>query len=159
MKPNPNGANGSTSDPREQLCWDYFVTTITSKGKGNAKQSAIKAGYSEEHADNITLQGWFKERLKKLRKGERLSRAEKNLEEVQCLDIYNDEGKIEKDVLRVRTDVDKFIAKTHDKETYSDRTELTGKDGDNIIVGIQYVTPDNTETNNKTTPSVGSTKE
>ena len=135
MKPNPNGANGSTSDPREQTCWDFYVESLTAGGKGNAKQSAVKAGYSEEHADNITLQGWFKERLKRLRKGERLSRAEKNLEEVQKLDIHTDEGKIEKDILRVRTDVDKFIAKTHDKETYTEKQELehTGNLQVNIV--------------------------
>ena len=155
-----NGTKGA-SDEREQLMWDNYLTQL--KDAPGSKPSAYKAGrdagYSKDHCRNITMQKWFKERLKKLRKGERLSKAEKNLEEIQNLDIHNDEGKIERDVLRVRTDVDKFIAKTHDKETYSERSEVTGKDGDNIIVGIQYVTPDNIKANTKTAPSLGSTKE
>ena len=72
--PNPNGANGTQSDPREETCWNIYIENLT-KGKENASFAAKKAGYSDEHARNITLQGWFKERLSKLRRKEMLSKA------------------------------------------------------------------------------------
>ena len=42
--PNPNGANGTTSDPREQIMWDFYVDSIR-ENRVNAYESAIKAGY------------------------------------------------------------------------------------------------------------------
>lgn len=117
-------ANGSTSDPREQICWDLYVNSIT-KGQANATKAAIKAGYSKDHSRNITLQGWFKERLSKLKRREMLSKAERNLDKIMDLPL--------EDKANVVLDASKFIAKTLGKdEGYSDRSELTGKDGKDI---------------------------
>lgn len=129
-KPNPNGANGTTSDPREQICWDNYVK----RGLENAQQSALDAGYSEDHSRNITLQGWFKERLAKLKRKDMLSKAEKVLEKTLNYSTEDEEGKVKVDLLRVQTDVAKTVVTTLGKdEGYSSRSEVTGKDGKELI--------------------------
>ena len=121
-----SSANESTSDPREQICWDLYVKSII-KGEANAYKAAIKAGYSKDHSRNITLQGWFKERLSKLKRREMLSKAERNLDKIMDLPL--------EDKANVVLDASKFIAKTLGKdEGYSDRSELTGKDGKDITL-------------------------
>lgn len=131
-KPNPNGANGTTSDPREQICWDFYVESIT-KGQVNAYESAIKAGYEESSAKNITLRGWFKERLEDLERKNMLSKAEKKLSKTLDYNVENEEGKIDKELLRIQTDVSKHLTETLGKNKgYSKRNELTGKDGEQI---------------------------
>lgn len=131
--PNPNGANGTTSDPREQICWDFYVESILSQSE-NAYESAIKAGYSESNAKNITMREWFKERLGKLRRKDMLSKAERNLDKVLDLETEDNEGKTNPQLLKIKTDVSVTIAKTLGKENYSDRTEVTGKDGQAILI-------------------------
>lgn len=126
---NPFGANGTTSDPREQITWDIYVKKLQG-GIENAKASAIEAGYSEEHADNITLQGWFKGRKDKLRRTEMLSKAERNLNKILDLNYEKEDGDIKTDILKVVSDVSKNITSTLGKDDgYSSRSELTGKDG------------------------------
>jgi hypothetical protein len=95
---------------------------------GNALQSALKAGYSQDYAESLTAQcpEWFSENLG--RRKRMLSKAEIVLEE--SLD-WEDE--------RLKLDSAKFIAKTLGKdEGYSDRTEHTGKDGASIKVEPIY---------------------
>jgi hypothetical protein len=126
--PNPNGANGSTSDPREQIMWDIYIANLT-KGAVNAYDAAIEAGYSKDHSRNITLQGWFKERLAKLKRRDMLSKAERVLEkaldyETDYLDKETGEKRVKVDLLRVQTDVAKTIATTLGKEEgYSTKIE------------------------------------
>ena len=134
METNPNGANGVTSDPREQVMWDIYVTKLAN-GKENAYESAIEAGYSEDHSRNITLQGWFKERLTKLKRKDMLSKAERNLDKILDFEMNTEEGKVNTSVASLVSDVSKTIVKTLGKdEGYSDRTEHTGKDGNAIVI-------------------------
>ncbi len=143
---NPNGANGTTSDPREQVMWDIYVSKMAN-GKENAYESAIEAGYSEDHSRNITIQGWFKERKDKLRRKEMLSKAERNLNKVLDFDMVDEEGKVNTSVASLVTTVSTTVVKTLGKEAYSERQEHTGADGKDIIIPIlgKYVpTNDNT---------------
>lgn len=122
-KPNPNGANGSTSDPREQVCWDFYVESLTA-GMPNAYASAIKAGYEEASAKNITLRGWFKERLENLERKDMLSKAEKKLAKTLTYEVEDEEGKIKTDLLRIQTDVAKHLTSTLGKNKgYSTKVE------------------------------------
>jgi hypothetical protein len=135
---NPNGANGTTSDPREQICWDFYVESIA-KGEVNAYASAIKAGYSEDHARNITMQGWFKERLEHLERLELLSLAEKTLLKTlkyKSMEIdENGNEKIKTDLLRIQNDASKHITSTLGKDKgYSNRQEHTGKNGESLNI-------------------------
>lgn len=128
MITNPNGANGTTSDPREQVMWDIYTANLAN-GIENAYQAAVEAGYEESSAKNITLTGWFKERKDKLRRKDMLSKAEKVLEKTLTYSTEDTEGKIMTDLLRVQTDVAKHVTKTLGKDDYSERKELTGANG------------------------------
>ncbi len=140
---NPNGANGTTSDPREQVMWDIYVTGILN-GKENAYAAAVKAGYGKPHAENITLQGWFKERKDKLRRKDMLSKAERNLDKALDTEYEDEEGNVKSDVMRIVVDVSKTIVTTLGKDDgYSSRNELTGKDGKDLPVPILHVLPNN----------------
>ena len=132
----PYVANGSTSDPREQIMWDFYVKEL-SNGIDNAYDAAIKAGYEATTAKNVTLTGWYKERKAKLKRKEMLSKAERNLDKVLDTSYKNDEGNIKSDVMKIVVDVSKTIVTTLGKdEGYSNRTEHTGKEGGNITFDI-----------------------
>lgn len=156
MATNPNGANGTTSDPREKIMWDFYVEGLA-QGRENAYESAIKAGYAEDTARNITMNDWFKERLRKLRQKEMLSDAEKILKKTLNYSTEDLEGNVKVDLLRVQADVAKHVTKTLGKEDYSERSELTGKGGEAIaITKINYILPDgnNSQADNQATPSL-----
>lgn len=126
-------ANGTTSDPREQVMWDIYVTKL-SKGIENAYESAVEAEYSKDHSRNITMQGWFKDRLSKLKRKDMLSDSEKLLHKTINYDHLDKDGNVRVDLLRVQTDVAKTLVSTLGKdEGYSTRQELTGKDGEKLI--------------------------
>ena len=128
---NPNGANQYLFDPRQKLCWDLYIDP-KSETFGNAKQSAIRAGYVEDYADQITTAEWF---LGKLRRFNMLHKAERNLDralETNYIDIGT--GEIRSDVMRIVMDVSKTVVTTLGKdEGYSTRSELTGKDGEKLM--------------------------
>lgn len=134
MQTNINGANGTTSDPREQIMWDIYVAKL-SKGIENAYESAVEAGYSEDSARNITMRDWFKERLGKLKRKDMLSNSEKKLARTLEYEVEDKEtGKIQTDLLRIQVDVAKTLVSTLGKdEGYSTRSEVTGKDGKDLI--------------------------
>jgi len=105
---------------------------------GNAYQSAIKAKYSEEYAQNITGQmpDWLSENI---RKTNLVQKAEKNLE--MALDgLLDDQEKGKKEIQYKATE---FSLKTLKKDVYSERTEHTGKNGGAIevqaITGMKIV--------------------
>lgn len=130
---NVSSANQHTNDPREQKCWDFYIESILN-GTQNAYESAIKAGYSEDHSRNITMQGWFKERSSKLRRKDMLSKAERNLDKVLDLITLDDKGNEDPRLLNIVVDVSKTIATTLGKsEGYSTRSEVTGADGKDLI--------------------------
>lgn len=134
MKTNPNGANGTTSDPREQIMWDIYVSKLAN-GIENAYESAVQAGYEEATARQITVRSWFMERKSKLRRKEMLSKAEKKLDKSLDYEVENEDGVVNVPLLRVQTDVAKTIVTTLGKdEGYSSKneTDLTSK-GERIV--------------------------
>ena len=117
--------------PQQEL----FLASYTdpkSSTFGNATQSAIKAKYTQDYADNIMalLPEWLSENIGDMR---RLKKAEKNLEEVQNFEVVNDEGKVDVNLLDKRIKVDMFLAERLNKQKYSTRAEVTGKDGADLI--------------------------
>lgn len=130
---NPIGANANISDPREQIMWDIYV----SKGLENAYESAVEAGYTHDTARNITMTDWYKERIRKLRRKDMLSKAEKVLEKTLDYSTEDEEGKVRTDLLRVQTDVAKHVTSTLGKnDGYSTRNELTGSDGEKLNFNV-----------------------
>lgn len=77
---NPNGANQWVADPRQQLFLAYYKDP-TSKTFSNARQSALRAGFEEEYADNILglMPTWLSEAIGGT--SPLLMKAERNLEE------------------------------------------------------------------------------
>lgn len=143
---NVSDANGSTSDPREQQMWDIYIAKLAT-GIDNAKKAALEAGYSESHSENITLQGWFKERKDKLKRKGMFSKAERNLDKVLDFELEDDNGKVNVPVASLVVGVSTTLVKTLGKEEgYSDRTEHTGKAGGAIeiqqITGMRIIKED-----------------
>lgn len=133
---NPNGANGTTSDIREQKCWDFYIESITI-GQENAYESAIKAGYEHSTAKNVTMRGWFKERLEDLERKNMLSKAEKVLAKTLNYSTENEDGTVKVDLLRVQLDASKHLTSTLGKNKgYSTRNELTGAEGKDLNVTV-----------------------
>lgn len=119
-------------NPKQEAFLSYY-TNPKSETFGNAVQSALKAGYTENYANNITglMPEWLFENIGDMR---RLKKAEKNLAEVQDLEIINEEGRVDVGVLGHRLKVDMFVAERLNKPKYSTRTELTGKDGKELKI-------------------------
>lgn len=127
---NPNGANQYAIDPRQKMCWSYYIDP-NSETFSNALQSAIKAGYTPEYANQITTSDWF---IGKVRRLNMLDKAERKLEKTLDYDVVDPQsGKVQTDLLRIQVDASKHLTKTLGKEEYSERIETTGKDGSPLI--------------------------
>lgn len=144
MGGNNSPANQHSSDERESKCWELYLASLE-YGKPNAMKAALEAGYSNDHARNITMQGWFKDRLSKLRRGNMLSKAERNLDEFLDMKTQNvketsggDSIVVEDSQLKkIKLDASKFVAERLGKDDgYSTRNEQTGKGGAPIAVEV-----------------------
>lgn len=120
---NPNGANQYHPDPRQDLFLASYLDP-NSETWGNAYKSAIRAGFSETYAMNIKNQmpTWL---LEKLDDTSILQQAIVNLKEF----LTTDDEKLQV----IRADMTKFSLKGLQKNKWSDRQEVTGKDGKDII--------------------------
>lgn len=109
---------------------------------GNYRQSAMKAGYSQDYADNISVQmpKWLNDALGKSRF---VQKAEKNLD--IALDGLLDDP--EKGGKPIQWKATEMALRTLKKEEYSERQELTGKDGETLQmpVTINIVKPDGSD--------------
>lgn len=112
------GAVGEYLDPRQA---EFLVNFLDKKSETfcNAKESALKAGYSESFAKNIMgiMPKWLSEAIS----DEDIARqAEKNVK--TFLSDKEDDKKI-------KADMTKFVLRGLRKDKYSDRRELTQADG------------------------------
>lgn len=136
---NPNGSNQHTPDPREQICWDFYVESVAI-GQPNAYESAIKAGYEDSTARQITVRRWFLDRLEDLDRKDMLSKAEKKLAKTLTYEVEDESGKVQTDLLRIQTDVAKHLTSTLGKNKgYSTKVEneLSNPDGNLKTIIIQ----------------------
>lgn len=125
----------------QQLQFKEFYCNPESETFGNALQSALRAGYKQEYAESITSQGtdWFSEII---REQTMKVKAEKVLDEILDMNVQqvvegkngNSYIKIDTGILKVKQDTAKFISERLNKEKYSSRTEVTGKNGGAIEV-------------------------
>lgn len=101
-------------DPRSATFW-------------NVRGSAMRAGYREEYASNLTNRKpkWWVELLAsaEFTRAEMLHDAEKNLRNTLKNDAKTETQE------KLRHDASKFVAERVGKEFYSTRQELTGADG------------------------------
>lgn len=134
-------ANQHQPDPRQALFLTYYLDP-KSETFSNAKQSALKAGYSEEYSDNIMslLPDWLSESIGD---NELLQKAEKRLKQILDFEPVDEEGKIDNSLLANQMKAINLVAKGIGKAKYSERVEQTGKDGGAIeikeITGMKIV--------------------
>lgn len=139
IKTNKWGANQYIEDPRQRLCWEFYVNP-KSETFGNAKQSAIKAGYSPKSAGLVTQENWF---ISKYSNWSRVRKAEKVLDDIlemsaQTFKITGTGEDIETleltdpQLLRIKQDTAKFYLERIARRKYSPRQEITGKGGEPI---------------------------
>ena len=140
---NPNGANQHIPDPR-QVAFLANYLDYKSPTFSNCLQSALKAGFSQQYAENLLnlMPKWLSESMDATADMKRLKRAEKNLAEVQEIDIYKEDGKPDPQLIEKRTKVDMFVAERLNKDKYSTRIEQTGKDGKDLPTPIMQITRD-----------------
>ncbi len=125
-------------DPRQEAFLANYIDP-TSETFSNALQSALKAGYSQDHAENLTRKApnWLAENGGRMIN---LKKAEKGLGEYLDLDvelpIINQEGKViakkrDPSLIRTKFDCIKFTLETVGKKWYSKKD-----DGGNVNVQI-----------------------
>lgn len=124
MGEKPYVANGSTSDPREQIMWDFYVEGLA-KGIANASDAARKAGYEDATSKQITIRSWFIERLEGLQRKEMLTKAEKKLDKALTYNVEDEDGNVKTDLLRIQVDVSKHLTSTLGKKAYATGIDVT----------------------------------
>lgn len=114
----------SVMNPQRVAFLDNY-TNIKSPTFGNAKQSAIRAGFSEVYASQILYkpQKWLSAIDRQLGAERMLEKAESNLASYQSLDITNGGDKVDPSILAVKVKNDQWLAERLDKAKYSTRTE------------------------------------
>lgn len=114
-------------NPQQELFLKYLLDP---KGStfGNFLQSALKAGYAQEYAESISYQmpNWLADALGKSRM---VSKAEKNLE-IALEGGLDDPERGKKEIQWKATD---FTLSRLKKDVYSERQEVTGRDGKDLI--------------------------
>lgn len=127
MTTNPNGANQWTPDPRQDLFLSHYLNP-DSETFSNAYRSALAAGYAEEYAQSITAQNtsWFSESLSD---ASLVMKATRNLN--KALDGELDDPEKGGNPIQMRAT--EFSLKGLQKQKWSERSEMTGKDGKDLI--------------------------
>jgi len=72
------------------------------------------------------IEGWQRDR--------RLRLANITSDTIQTLPVLDENGKVDKELLKIKQKEAEFIRETLGKEIYSKRSELTGKDGGNLVI-------------------------
>lgn len=151
----------------QQIDFLKYYTDPKSETFSNALQSALKAGYKQEYAENLThlMPDWLSEAIGKRKR--LLEKAEKALEETLDMPtevvkwevsgyedgqkIYEDVVKTEPALVKIKQDTAKFIASTIGKEDgYSTKQEVDLTSKGEKITGINYILPNGTDNTSDT---------
>ena len=120
---NPEGYNQYKPDPRQDM---FLANYLDPKSEtwSNAYQSAIRAGYAEEYAKNVKnhMPTWLSENLEDTAL---LQQAMVNLQEFL--------GTGDEKLQGIRADMTKFTFKGLQKSKWSERQEMTGANGKDLI--------------------------
>lgn len=124
-------------DPRVDM-FKQFYCRPDSYTFGNVRQSALRAGYTEQYANNISSQrpSWWVEFTETgdFKRAEMLKAAENNLHQTIVTPPED------KDDKKLQHDATKFVSERLGKEHYSTRQEVTGKDGKRLFSVEQRAT-------------------
>lgn len=137
-------ANQHNPDPRQHLFLENYLNT-SSPTFSNALQSALKAGYKQEYAENILniMPTWLSETLDSLVDKCFLKDIDDELQKIAKMETIShvkvgDEVVVKQDpqLLKIKQDTLKFLAERLNKAKYSTRQEITGKDGKDLPTPI-----------------------
>jgi hypothetical protein len=119
-----------------------------------ATQSAIKAKYSKEYAENITslLPDWLSESIGDMTM---VVDAQRNLKQGMN-ESYKQEGKIDGGVMRTVMDVNKFIAERLGKKKFSSKGEDAAEKLADNITGMKIIKEDGNRVQDKEPQAVKS---
>lgn len=126
-KTNPNGANQYQLDPRQKMCWDFYIDP-KSETFSNAYQSSVKAGYNEGYASTITDVEWFAEKSRTMNMVDKAERVLNNVLEMDDNFTFEDPQR-----LKIQVDVAKFVAERVGKARYSTKVETDITSGGQIL--------------------------
>lgn len=114
-------------DPRVDIFKQFYLRP-DSYTFFNILQSALRAGYSQQYSENISVQKpkWWVELTTSsdFTRAKMLHEAQNRLYEVVSEPLDSDASK-----KRIQTDVAKYVTERLGKDHYSTRTELTDKGG------------------------------
>lgn len=116
-------------DLRQDLAWDNYVDPRSSTFN-NAMQSALRAGYSQQTAKNITLEKWWNRKIEML--AEMLPRAEEVIMEDLNLNtetyIQDKKGNVytltDPKLRRIRQEASFFVAETVGRKKYHKKVDV-----------------------------------
>ena len=93
--------------------------------------------WSSDNYLNIAdkIEGWKRDRM--------LLLADITSNYIQSLDTEDENGKVDKELLKIKQKEAEFIRETLGKKNYSKRTELSGNDGKDLPLPILYVPTNN----------------
>ena len=114
----------------QQLAFIAYYNDPTSESYGNARQSALRAGYTQDYADNITVESpnWMTDSV---RHASLVKKAEQNMRDI--VDMPINKAETNPSIMKVWQDSNKFLLERLGKESYSSRQELTGKGGKQLF--------------------------
>jgi len=130
--PNPNKSNQFKTDPRQQLCWSYYIDP-NSPTFGNAASSARKAGYEPKSARQVTTQQWF---ISLYNRHNRLEKAEKVFDKILKMDTDDSS------ILRIQLDASKFVAEKTGGKNWNPVKEIDIKSDGEKVTGFNYILPE-----------------
>jgi len=113
--------DNNISNPKRLLFKEYFCNP-ESESFGDALNSALKAGYEESYARQITAPSTDLKWVRDIMRREEL------------MDLS--EGVLKDKLIEGSLDAAKFVAKRLGKKHYSERTEVTGADGKDLNVTV-----------------------
>lgn len=126
-------------DPRQQLALENY-TNPKSKTFGNRLRSMMSAGYDEDYCRTLAKgrPQWLSDHL--ITRVNMIKKAERNLNKFLDIEIDINDPNIKReqiDLLKIKNDVSKFVAKTLAKAVYNDG-EDEKKTGNFTINITQY---------------------
>lgn len=133
-----------TQTPQQLHFWSNYINKDL-ETFGNAYQSAIVAGYTDESARNVTRKEWYKNGESFYH--ELLSKAEEVLLEDLTMDIWEEvrhrgkktgERRINPNLARIRSETSKFVLLTLGKKIYNKRPYV--EKYDNAVLPLNTTT-------------------
>lgn len=114
-------------DLRQETMWELF-TDRRSDSWNNATKSAIKAGYAESTAENITREQWFRNKIQQL--AQLLPKAE----DILWQDLNMDIGE-SVNLRRIRSATAMFICETVGRNKYTKKLETEVSSSISLVDG------------------------